>query len=464
MHLESFLTRGLGDTSYLLASGHESLIVDPQRDIEPVLAAARARGVRVIRVVETHVHNDYVSGALELRAATGAAIVGPAGAGYAFPVEPLAEGDELTLGTLRIVAAETPGHTSEHLSYLVYEEDAEEPTAVFTGGSLIVGSAGRTDLLGPETTLELTRAQYHSLNRLSALPDRTLVLPTHGAGSFCSSSPPGEERTSTIGRERASNPALTDAEMGEEAFVERRLTGLLAYPSYYSHIAPINRAGPRVFGDVPVPRGLAPSRAAERVEAGAWVVDGRERRAFAAGHIPASVAIELDDSFASYVGWIVPFGAPIVLVLPEDRPEHEAAVEASTQLFRIGYEAVDGFLQGGVAAWVEAGLPMRSYPVASIDELATAVGEERARVLDVRQRTEWNAGHLEGSTHVFVGDVNARLTEIPRDQEVWTVCASGHRAAMAASLLDGAGLPVRLVTPGGVSDVLARVGSPQGAE
>jgi rhodanese-related sulfurtransferase len=252
--------------------------------------------------------------------------------------------------------------------------------------------------------------------------------------------------------------------MDEGTFVERRLTGLLAYPSYYSHIAPINRAGPRVFGDVPVPRGLAPSQIAERIEAGAWAIDGRERRAFAAGHIPGSISIELDDSFASYVGWIVPFGAPIVLVLPEDRPEHEAAVDASTQLFRIAYEAVDGFLQGGVAAWVEADLPLRSYPIASIDELATAVDEERARVLDVRQQTEWDAGHLEGSTHVFVGDVNARLTEIPRDQEVWTVCASGHRAAMAASLLDRAGIAVRLVTPGGVSDVLARVGSPRGAE
>lgn len=464
MHLESFLTRGLGDTSYLLASGDESLIVDPQRDIGPVLAAARARGLRVTRVVETHVHNDYVSGALELRAATGAAIAGPAGAGYAFPFEPLADGDELSLGRLRIVAAETPGHTPEHLAYLVYEGDAEAPTAVFTGGSLIVGSAGRTDLLGPEATLELTRAQYHSLDRLSALPDQTLVLPTHGAGSFCSSSPPGEERTSTIGRERASNPALADREMDEGTFVERRLIGLLAYPSYYSHIAPINRAGPRVFGDVPVPRGLAPSQIAERVEAGAWAIDGRERRAFAAGHIPGSISIELDDSFASYVGWIVPFGAPIVLVLAEDRPEHEAAVDASTQLFRIGYEAVDGFLQGGVAAWVEADLPLRSYRIASIDELATAVDEERARVLDVRQQTEWDAGHLEGSTHVFVGEVNARLTEIPRDQEVWTVCASGHRAAMAASLLDRAGVPVRLVTPGGVPDVLARVGSARGAE
>jgi glyoxylase-like metal-dependent hydrolase (beta-lactamase superfamily II)/rhodanese-related sulfurtransferase len=456
MHLESFLTRGLGDTSYLLASGDESLIVDPQRDIGPVMAAARARGVRVTRVIETHVHNDYVSGALELQAATGAAIAGPARAGYAFPFEPLAEGDELSLGTLRIVAAETPGHTPEHLSYLVYERDAEEPTAVFTGGSLIVGSAGRTDLLGPEATLELTRAQYQSLNRLSALPDRTLVLPTHGAGSFCSSSPPGEERTSTMGRERASNPALADGEMDEGAFVERRLTGLLAYPSYYSHISPINRAGPGVFGEVPVPRGLTPPQVAERIENGAWVVDSRERRAFAAGHIPGSISIELDDSFASYVGWIVPFGAPIVLVLPEDRPEHEAAVEASTQLFRIGYEAVDGFLEGGVAAWVDAGLPVRSYPVASIDELATAVGLERPRVLDVRQQAEWDAGHLEGSTHVFVGDVGAHIQEIPRDREVWTVCASGHRAAMAASLLDRAWIPVRLVTPGGVPDVLAR--------
>ncbi len=411
MHVESFLTRGLGDTSYLLALGDESVIVDPQRDVRPVLAAARARDLRVTRVLETHVHNDYVSGALELRAAIGAMIAGPARAGYAFPFEPLAEGDELSLGTLRIVAAETPGHTPEHLSYLVYEEEAEEPTAVFTGGSLIVGSAGRTDLLSSGATLELTRAQRHSLNRLSALPDQTLVLPTHGAG-----------------------------------------------------IAPINRAGPPVFGDVPVPRGLAPSQVAERIEAGAWVVDGGERRAFAAGHIPGSIAIELDDSFASYAGWIVPFGAPIVLVLPEDRPEHEAAVEAATQLFRIGYEAVDGFLKGGVDAWVEAGRTVRSYPVASIDELATAVREHRANVIDVRQQTEWDAGHLEGSTHMFVGDVNARLTEILRDQEVWTVCATGHRAAMAASLLDRDGIPVRLVTPGGVPDVLARVGSARGAE
>jgi len=456
MQLESFLTRGLGDTSYLLASGDQALIVDPQRDIGPVLAATQARDLHVTRIVETHVHNDYVSGALELHAATGAPIVGPARAGYAFPFEPFAEGDELSVGTLRIVGAETPGHTPEHLSYLVYEGDAEEPTAVFTGGSLIVGSAGRTDLLGPEATLELTRAQHHSLNRLSALPDHTLVLPTHGAGSFCSSSPPSEERTSTIGRERASNPVLADRDVDEETFVERRLSGLLAYPSYYANIAPINRAGPRVYGDVPVPPGLSPSQVAVGIETGAWVVDGRDRRAFAARHIPDSIAIELDDSFASYVGWIVPFGAPIVLVLPEDRPVHHAAVEAATQLFRIGYEAIEGYLQGGVDAWVEAGRPFRSYPVASVDDLATAVLAERARVLDVRQRTEWEAGHIERSTHLFVGDVEARITGIPREEEVWTVCASGHRAAMAASLLDRAGIPVRLVTPGGVPNVLAR--------
>jgi glyoxylase-like metal-dependent hydrolase (beta-lactamase superfamily II)/rhodanese-related sulfurtransferase len=458
MHVESFLTRGLGDTSYLVASGDQAVIVDPQRDIGPVLAAVRAGGLHITHIVETHVHNDYVSGALELRAATGAPIAGPARAAYAFPFEPLGEADELLLGTLRIVAAETPGHTPEHLSFLVYEGDADEPTAVFTGGSLLVGSAGRTDLLGPDATLDLTRAQHRSLNKLSALPDRTLVLPTHGAGSFCSSSVPGEERTSTIGRERTTNPALADADLDEETFVERRLSGLLAYPSYYAHIAPINRAGPRVYGDVPVPPSLTASQLRERIEAGAWVVDGRDRRGFAAGHIPGSLAIELDDSFASYVGWIVPFGAPIVLVLPEDRPEHEAAAEAATQLFRIGYEAVDGFLQGGVDAWVETGSSLRSYPVASIEELALAMQEQRARVLDVRQQTEWDAGHLEGSTHLFVGDLRAQIGEIPRDREVWTVCATGHRAAMAASLLDRDGIPVRVVTPGGVPDVLSRVG------
>ncbi|HYU93394.1 MAG TPA: rhodanese-like domain-containing protein, partial [Actinomycetota bacterium] len=259
------------------------------------------------------------------------------------------------------------------------------------------------------------------------------------------------------GRERASNPVLAERDLDEETFVERRLAGLLAYPSYYAHIAPINRAGPRVYGDVPVPPGLTPSQLGERIEAGAWVVDGRDRRAFAAGHIPGSIAIELDDSFASYVGWIVPFGAPIVLVLPEGRQEQEAALEAATQLFRIGYEA-EGYLQGGVEAWVEAGRLVRSYPVASVDELATAVGEGRARVLDVRQQTEWDGGHLEGSTHLFVGELDERIAEIPRDREVWTVCATGHRAAMAASLLDRNGIPVRVVTPGGVPDVLSRVG------
>jgi len=457
MQLVSFLTRELGDMSYLLASGGQAVIVDPQRDIGPFLAAARAGGLHITHVVETHVHNDYVSGALELRTATEAAIAGPARAGYAFPFEPLAEGDELSLGTLRIVAAETPGHTPEHLSYLVYEGDSDQPTAAFTGGSLIVGSAGRTDLLGPETTLELTRAQHRSLLRLSALPDETLVLPTHGAGSFCSSAPPGEERTSTIGRERASNPVLAERDLDEETFVERRLTGLLAYPSYYAHIAPINRAGPRVYGDVPAPQGLTPSQVGERIEAGAWVVDGGDRRAFAAAHIPGSIAIELDDSFASYVGWIIPFGAPIVLALPEDRPEQEAALEAATQLFRIGYEAVEGYLEGSVDAWVEAGRPVRSYSVASVDELGAAVGEERAHVLDVRQQTEWDAGHIEGSTHVFVGDMGTHIGEIPRDREMWAVCATGHRAAVAASLLDRDGIPVRLVTPGGVPDVVARI-------
>ncbi|HEX5950500.1 MAG TPA: MBL fold metallo-hydrolase, partial [Actinomycetota bacterium] len=227
--LDTIVTPGLGDASYLLASGDEALVVDPQRDIGRLLAAAERRGVRVRFVLETHVHNDYLSGAAEFRAATGARIVGPADAGYAFPYDPMDEGAELRLGELRLVALRTPGHTPEHTSYAIHVGQSEEALAVFSGGSLIVGSAGRTDLLGEDRTDELTRAQYRSMRRFAEMPGGTLVLPTHGAGSFCASGPPQEDRTSTIDRERASNPALRVP--GEETFVREQLSDLLAFPT-----------------------------------------------------------------------------------------------------------------------------------------------------------------------------------------------------------------------------------------
>ncbi len=255
MDFEIFVTPGLGDNSYLVWSGSEALLVDPQRDVWRFLEVAKRKGLSIRYVLETHVHNDYLTGALAIRAATGAAIAAPARGDYQFPHCGLHEGDEIQVGSLRLVALETPGHTPEHLSYLVFEGAAASPVALFSGGSLIVGSAGRTDLLGESRTEELTRAQYRSLRRLATFPDDVQLLPTHGAGSFCASTAPSLQRTSTIGEERVANPALVAPD--EETFLRQQLAGLLAFPTYYRHMAPINRAGPDVLRSLPGSRPLA---------------------------------------------------------------------------------------------------------------------------------------------------------------------------------------------------------------
>ncbi|HXF56831.1 MAG TPA: MBL fold metallo-hydrolase, partial [Actinomycetota bacterium] len=368
MDFEVFVTPGLGNNTYLVVSGDEAALVDPQRDADRFLAAARAREAAVRFVLETHVHNDYVSGALEVRRRAGAEVVAPARGHYEFPVRGVAEGDEVRVGDLRLVALETPGHTPEHVCYVVYEPGSHEPVAVFTGGSLMVGAAGRTDLLGEELTEELTRAQFRSLRRLAALPDHVQVLPTHGAGSFCSAGTPFRERVSTLGEERRRNRALATED--EEAFVRLQLDGLLAYPDYYRFMAPVNRAGPRLLEELPAPAPLSPDQVEAAMARGAWVVDGRLRAPFARAHVPGSVNVELVDDFASYVGWVVPWGASLVLVLPE--PEEESLQEARTQLLRIGYERLEGYLRGGVEAWAASGRPVASYRLAGLEELCRA--------------------------------------------------------------------------------------------
>ncbi len=449
MAVDLIITPGLGDNSYLLSSGDEAAAIDPQRDVGTLLERARERGARIRYVVETHVHNDYVSGAAELRAATGAEILGPAHAGYAFPFRPLADGDEIAVGDAVLAAVEAPGHTFEHTAYAVREAGEAAPSALFSGGSLIVGSAGRTDLFGPERTEELTRLQFGTMRRLAELADDVALLPTHGAGSFCATSPPGELRTSTIGAERLGNPAL--AAVDEARFSAEQLSGLSRFPAYYAHMAPINRAGPAVFGDVPIPSARSAADVAAMLEAGAWLVDARDGASFAAAHVPGSLNIPLEESFASYVGWLVPFGAPLTLLVPDD----EALVEASTQLFRIGYEGMQGHLDGGVDAWRDRGGEVASYPTVSVADLVREIERgEAAGVVDVRQPSEWDAGHLEHSRHVFVADVQDGLDTFDRAAPSTLVCASGYRAAMAASLLDRGGVPVRLVARSGVPRAL----------
>jgi rhodanese-related sulfurtransferase len=270
------------------------------------------------------------------------------------------------------------------------------------------------------------------------------VLPTHGAGSFCAA-PTAGPVTSTLDVERRSNPALpllTD----EELFVRTRLTGLPRYPAYYRHMAPINRAGPTVLSGLPSVPALGPEQLERAAAAGAWVVDGRDRWTFAAAHLPGSVNVELDDSFATFVGAVVPFGVPLALVLPE--PTAQAAVEARTQLLRIGYDAITGVLTEGITGWQATARPVTTYPACDIRDLP--VGADDVTVLDVRQPAEWAAGVLPGSRQIFLGDLPQRIGTLPGTRRVWTVCASGRRAAVAASLLDRAGIPTGVVASGGV--------------
>jgi glyoxylase-like metal-dependent hydrolase (beta-lactamase superfamily II)/rhodanese-related sulfurtransferase len=453
MDLELILTPGLGNASFLIGAGREAVVVDPPRDAWRVIGAAEARGWRITHALETHVHNDYLSGALELRSALGTEILAPARGRYAFAHRPMDEDDSLDIDALRLTARATPGHTPEHLSWEISTDGGNTPAAIATGGSLLVGSAGRTDLLGDDATAELTSAQYRSLRSLAALPDDVVVLPTHGAGSFCSVGPADAGRTTTIGRERARNPLFRIDD--EEAFRVALLDGLGPYPTYYGEMAPMNRAGPIVVGRLPETPRIGPDALRAAVAAGAHIVDGRSRTEFAASHIRGSLNIELTDSFASYVGWFVPFGAPVVLVLPE--PLEESVAEAATSLFRIGYDRIAGTLDRGLEAWAEDGGALGTYPVTTAararDEVVRGI---RPHLLDVRYPYEWrDEGRVPDAIELSIGDLPSRLDTLPRDAPITVMCKSGSRASIAASMLDAAGFDVRLVTVGGALDFSA---------
>lgn len=435
MEIVTLPTPGLGDRSYVVSDGAAALVVDPQRDVDRVLAVLEARGLRLSHVLETHVHNDYVSGGLELARRTGADYGLAAAEDVAFPRLPLADGTRLEVGALEVEAVRTPGHTPEHLSYVVSE--AARPVAVFTGGSLLYGTVGRTDLSGTALTGGLTRAQHASVRRLAArLPDDVTVHPTHGFGSFCASASGSGAQQSTIGQERGANLAL-QVDDGE-TFARTVLDGLSAYPRYYAHMAPRNRAGPAPVDLRPAPP-LDPEEIRRRIAAGEWVVDLRQRRAFAAGHLAGTVNVERGDPFATWLAWTMPWGTPVTLV--GDSAEEVAAAQRA--LARVGIDRPAGQATGGPPVYGGAA-PLRRYRVADFPTLAAERDQGRRTVLDVRRDDEWAAGHLRGAVSVPLPDLPARLADLPAG-ELWVHCASGYRAAIAASLLDGAGHAVVLV-------------------
>ncbi|HEY6312284.1 MAG TPA: MBL fold metallo-hydrolase [Streptosporangiaceae bacterium] len=438
-------TPALGDRSYLVHDGAAAVVVDPQRDIGRVLAVAQAHGVRITHVLETHIHNDYVTGGLALATQTGAAYVVAASEEVGFERIGVRDNDQIAAGSLTVTVMHTPGHTPGHLSY-VLGEAGQRPVAVFTGGSMLYGAVGRTDLVGPQQTEQLTRAQYRSVNRLAAeLPDEVAVYPTHGFGSFCSATPTSGT-SSTIGTERRVNVALRG---DESAFVKELIAGLNAYPRYYAHMGPANRRGPRAAGlERPALADAAELR--RRIDAGEWVVDLRERRAFARAHVAGTISFELGDAFSTYLGWTIPWGTALTLI--GDSPEQVTA--AQLQLTRIGIDEIAGAAAGPVEA---LGGELSSYRVTDFGGLAAEWGRPGQVVLDVRRPDEWQQGHLPRAVHVPFWEVEQRAGEVP-DGEVWVHCASGFRAAIGASILHRAGRQVVYVDDNW--DMAARAGLP----
>ncbi|MGI8695563.1 MAG: MBL fold metallo-hydrolase, partial [Mycobacteriales bacterium] len=313
MHVATLSTEELGDRSYLVHDGSVGVVIDPQRDIDRIQALLVEAGVSLGLVVETHIHNDYVTGGFELARRGGVPYAVNAADDVSFERRAVSDGDELTVGDLLVRIVSTPGHTTTHLSYVVTDTSApDEPPAVFTGGSLLYGSVGRTDLVDPARTDEMTRAQFRSARRLAAeLPGATRIYPTHGFGSFCSSGSSAGGQDSTIGAERARNDALTTDD--EDAFVERLVAALTAYPAYYAHMAPLNRLGPGPI-DLSPPAPAEPAELGKRIAAGEWVVDLRDRTAYAADHLTGSISIALGQQFATYLGWLIPWGIPLTLL------------------------------------------------------------------------------------------------------------------------------------------------------
>jgi hydroxyacylglutathione hydrolase len=420
-------TTGLGDRSYLVHDGDHAAVIDPQRDIDRVLAAAESSAVRITHVLETHIHNDYVTGGLALARAAGADYVVAAAEDVSFDRVPAGDGDRFRSGRLTLTAMATPGHTPGHLSYVLHDAEST-PAAVFTGGSMLFGAVGRTDLIGSDQTQALTRAQYRSVRRLAdELPDPVAVYPTHGFGSFCSATPTSGT-SSTIGAERTSNIALLS---DEDNFVKELLAGLVAYPRYYAQMGPANRGGPAA-PDLTSPRPADPAELRRRIQAGEWVVDLRQRRAFAGRHLAGSISVELGDRFATYLGWTMAWSTPLTLI--GDSAEQVAL--AQRDLARIGIDQLAAAATG-TTEHLAAGR-LSSYQVSDFAALAAGRGAAGTVVLDVRRPDEWQAGHLAGAVHIPFWELEHRTGEVPAGQ-VWVHCASGFRAAIAASLLDRAG-------------------------
>jgi hydroxyacylglutathione hydrolase len=456
MLFERFEDRGLSQYSYAIGCARAGVcaVVDPRRDIDVYLDFARARRVRITHVLETHIHADFASGARELTAQTGAAYR-PSGhdRGELYEVRfehaDMCHGDATELGSARLVARHTPGHTPEHLSFLVYDRarSASVPQMALTGDFLFVGSLGRPDLLGDQAKLALANQLFDSVReRLPDLPDGLEVHPGHGAGSMCGAGM-SDRPMSTLGFERIANPYL-DPSLTRQAFVEKILSSTPPFPPYYKRMKALNSAGPTLLERLPGVTPIAVGRFRQLADAGHVVIDLRDQLAFGAVHIPGALGIGVGQSLSTWASWVVPYDTPILLV-----PEYPSDVQdAVRSLIRVGLDGIDGYLDGGMAAWTGAGLPLAATPQISAEALRERLSRDRRlTVLDVRSDAEFQSGHIDGALHIMGGWLPERASELRGRGPIAVTCASGYRSTVAASVLERAGIADVINLTGGMN-------------
>ncbi|MBA3641173.1 MAG: MBL fold metallo-hydrolase [Acidobacteria bacterium] len=443
-----FFDEGLAQASFFLACprSREAIIIDPRRDVDVYVEIAKSQGLRIAYTFETHVHADFACGSRELAAVGAKTIAGP-GAHLRYANHEATHGERLRVGDISIEFMHTPGHTPEHLSILVNQQD--QPTRIFSGDTLFVGAVGRPDLLGEDQTRRLAGDLYDSLfKKLLVLDERIQVHPGHGAGSLCGAGI-GSEPFTTIGQEKRLNPMLQHKT--KEAFVAAVLADLPDTPPYFARMKKMNQEGPPLLGMVNGYRGpapLSPSATATAIRNGAVLIDLRPAAAFAASHPLGALNLAIGTKVGYWGGYVLPADAKVVLL----GANHHETTEAARQLIRIGVSRIDGYINGGFDAWRDAGLPTGSIALSNVQELASAISDGNAPlVIDVRTTKEWNAGHIEGAMHIPLGDLARRAAEIPRDRPVATMCEAGYRSALAASVLSRSGVDGVVNITGGMS-------------
>lgn len=452
MILERVFTPGLAQVAYFLAdeTAGVAAVIDPRRDIDAYVELAARHQVRITSILETHIHADFVSGAIELGSATGAAVYVSEWGEQKFSHVALRDAEYVDVGRLRLQVLWTPGHTPEHVSYLLIDRDkGDAPIALFSGDALFVGDVGRPDLLGEDQTQRLAEQLFYTVtDRLARLDDGVVVYPGHTGGSACGKQI-GDAPQTTIGRERTTNYAF--APRTKDAFVRAVLDGMPSPPTYYPILKRVNHAGAPLLAALPDGGPLNPAQVAERQAAGALVVDARSPGAFGSGHVPGAVFAGLGPNFLAWLGWMAPYDRDLILVLDDDA----AFAEAQNEARRIGLDRVAGFLAGGIAAWTAVGRPVSMLPQMSVQDLGARLDgpSNGLAVLDVRSADEWSSGHVAGAVHRFAGEL-AQGAEAPAEirdaAEVAVICGSGYRSSVAASLLQARGSTLLINVIGGM--------------